>query len=61
MKLPNNIHKAALHIAIEKENIEIVKLLISQTTIDINLPYISLNIHIKFEFKLFNFIPIEII
>lgn len=37
MKLSINTQKTALHIAIEKENIEIVKLLLSRPEIDINI------------------------
>ena len=37
MKLSIDIQKTALHIAIEKENIEIVKLLLSHPEIDINI------------------------
>lgn len=31
------VHRTALHIAIDKENMEIIKLLLENTNIDINL------------------------
>ena len=34
------IHKSALHVAIEKQNFEIVQLLLSCERFDINLPFI---------------------
>ena len=33
-------YKTPLYLAIEKENIEIIKLFITQDNIDINIPYI---------------------
>ena len=50
-KIQNNIlikfkitfYKTALHIAVEKENVEIVQLLLSHDKIDINIQYISYN------------------
>ena len=44
MKLAKKIQKTALHIAVDKENIEIIKLLIAQPNIDINIPYILIQI-----------------
>ena len=35
-----NIQRTALHFAIEKENVEIVKLLLARPEIDINILYI---------------------
>ena len=40
MKFVINIQKTALHMAIEKENIEIIKLLLSNPKIDVNLLFI---------------------
>ena len=37
------LNKAAIHIAVEKENIEIVKLLLQDKNIDINLLCVSYN------------------
>ena len=36
MKFFTNIYKTALHIAVEKENLEMIKLLLSQENIFIN-------------------------
>ena len=44
------IYKGALHIAVEKENIEIIKLLLSNEKLDINIPYIF-KLFIKFKMK----------
>ena len=49
MKFPSNPHKTALHMAIEKENLEIVKLLVLHPNVSINIPYIIINIYIKFQ------------
>lgn len=43
MKFDQLFHKTALHIAIEKENIEIVQILLTQENIDINQQYIKTN------------------
>ena len=40
MKFTELINKTALYAAIENENIEIVKLLLTVDDIDINIPYI---------------------
>ena len=70
MKLAKKIQKTALHIAVEKENIKIVKRLIAHPNIDINIPYILIQIikqnsnpnHlITFQSKSFNKISIQII
>ena len=70
MKLTIHFQKTALYIAVEKENVEIVKLLIAQPNIDINIPYIFIqtikqnsnsNQLMKFQSKLFNNISIQII
>lgn len=37
MKLKKKIQKAALHIAVENENIEIIKILLSTNDIDVNI------------------------
>lgn len=43
MKYINNTQKSALHIAVEKDNIEIVKLLLKQPNIDVNIKTITKN------------------
>lgn len=35
-----NIHKTALYIAIENENIEIIKSLLANDKINVNIPYL---------------------
>ena len=40
MKFILLINKTAFYIAVEKENIEIIKLLLTNENIDINIPYI---------------------
>lgn len=42
MKFVHQFHRTALHIAVEKENIEIVKSLLSNNTIDVNIKSISI-------------------
>ena len=49
-EITSYIYETALHIAVEKENIEIIKLLLSKENIDINLIKIS-NIIIQYNFK----------
>lgn len=39
-----NFHKTALTIAIEKANIEIIKLLLTNNKLDVNVPYIPIYI-----------------
>ena len=39
-----NIQKPALYLAVEKENIEIIKLLVSNSKTDVDKPFISNNI-----------------
>ena len=39
-----SIYKPALYAAVEKENIEIIKLLLMNDKIDINIPYIYFNL-----------------
>ena len=41
-------YKTALYLAIEKENIEIIKLLLTRDNIDVNIPYIPNQFYIKF-------------
>ena len=36
-KIPIHFYKTALHMAVEKENIEIIELLLSNPNIDINI------------------------
>lgn len=43
MKYKNNTQKSALHIAVEKDNLEIVKLLLKQPNIDVNIKTITKN------------------
>ena len=66
----NNINKALLHIAVEKENTEIVKLLLNNPQIDVNIKYIfnylflfnsNSNFLITFKSTSFNSIQIQII
>ena len=40
MKFQYNIYKAVLYLAIEKENIEIIKLLLTNEKLNINLVYV---------------------
>lgn len=40
MKLIKRIYKTALYLAIEKGNIEIIKLLLNCENIDVNIPYV---------------------
>ena len=54
MKLYNIIYKTALYAAIEKENIEIVKLLLTNEKLDINILNIFKYIFLKFYYKYFN-------
>ena len=42
-------YKTALYLAVEKENIEIIKLLLSNDIIDVNIPYILIIFYIKFK------------
>ena len=51
----NIIYKSVLYLAVEKENIEIVKLLLNNDKLDINFRYIFIQfILIKFEIISFN-------
>ena len=50
----NIIYKAALYLAVEKENIEIVKLLLTNDKLDINLLNIIYIFFIKFKIISFN-------
>lgn len=43
MKFISNFYKTALHIAVEKENLGIIKLLLIQKDIDLNQQYILAN------------------
>ena len=43
-----------LHLAVKKGYIEIVKLLLTNDKIDVNLPYISFHIFIEFKIIYFN-------
>ena len=62
MKLYVNIlHKTALYLAVEKENIDIVKLLLSNDNIDVNIPFILFIFYIKFKIISFNIIQNHII
>ena len=55
MKLKKNIYKPVLYLAIEKGNIEIVKLLLNNDKIDVNFPFIlSLFLFIKLNITHFN-------
>ena len=40
-------YKTPFYCAVEKENIEIIKLLLTNDKLDINLPYIHLNYHLQ--------------
>lgn len=50
------IHKTALHIAVEKGNAEIVKILLSNEELDINTMYILITNIYKIETKYFNYV-----
>ena len=60
MQYLNNIHlyiyKTAIFLAVERENIEIVKLLLTNDKLDVNIQYILLIIFLKFKMKNFNYI-----
>ena len=49
MKLNICFNKTALHIAVEKENLEIVQYLVSQSNININMKIIKTDTSIKFQ------------
>ena len=49
-------YKTALYLAVEKENIEIIKLLLNNDKIDVNIPYILILNFIKFKIISFNHI-----
>ena len=53
--------KTALYLAVEKENIEIVNILLSNDKLDINLGYILNIFYIKFQNMAFNNIKNHII
>ena len=61
MKLFHQFYKTALHIAVEKENIEIIKLLLTNDQIDVNTLNILKYYFIKFKIKGFNSILILIV
>lgn len=42
MKFIKNIYKTALHIAVEKDSVDIVKLLLSHPKIDVNIKLIPI-------------------
>ena len=48
------LYKTALYLAVEKENVEIIKLLLSNNKIDVNIPYILNLFYIKFKIRIFN-------
>ena len=48
------IYKTALYLAVEKENVDIIKLLLSNDKIDINILNILLLFYIKFKIISFN-------
>ena len=52
----SRINKTALYHAVEKENIEIIQLLLSNDKIDVNVLNISSIIFIKFKIKTLNYI-----
>lgn len=52
MKLIKRIYKTALYLAIEKGNIEIIKLLLNCENIDVNIPYVFFIITLLIEFIL---------
>ena len=56
MKFLTNYNKTPLYLAVEKENLEIVKLLINNNKINLNIPYILLYFFIEFDIHLFNYI-----
>ena len=56
MRLKIIIYKTALYLAIEKENIDIIKLLLLNDNIDVNIPYILFIFYIKFKIISFNII-----
>ena len=53
--------KTALYLAVEKENVEIVKLLMTNEKIDPNIICILQSNYIKFNIKSFNLIQYQII
>ena len=52
-------YKTALHIAVENENVEIVKLLLNSPSIDVNSTEISNKIYLFIKFRI-NFFTHEI-
>ena len=54
------MYKTALYSAVEKENIEIIKLLLNNDKLDINLGYILNIFYIKFKIISFNYIQNQI-
>ena len=54
------LYKTALYLAIEKENLDIIKLLLSNDKIDVNILSILNFLYIKFKIIRFNFIQIHI-
>ena len=56
MKLFFIFYRTILYLAIEKENVEIVKLLLSNDKIDANIPYIFGFFYIKFKIISLNYI-----
>ena len=50
------IDKTALYLAIEKDNVEISKLLLMNGKLDINFGYIFLNFYIKFKITSLHYI-----
>ena len=51
-----DLYHTALYLAVEKENLEIIKLLLTNDNIDINILNIFINILIIFIIKYFNYI-----
>ena len=54
MKFKYNLYKTALYCAVEKENIDIVKLLLTNDKIDVNILNILFIFYIKFKIKSFD-------
>lgn len=52
IKLILILYKTAFHIAVEKENIDIIKLLLTNDKIDINISYKIINYSIKLHFDI---------
>ena len=59
MKFQHKLYKTLLYLAVEKENVEIIRLLLSKDKIYLNIPYIEIYIIIKFKNISINYIQYQ--